>query len=107
MPIVKSSELALNKVSPSKGALLIKTTSLNFTSALGKLLNKLKSASEKSSVAFTFLLTLFFIMSPILASKKKGAAMSTAIINNRITPIIFNIFLPIVYFYTDLFTRLF
>ena len=104
IPRVNPKSSALNRVSPSKGTLLINTTSLNCTVALGKLRKRLKSASEKSSVAFTFLLTRFLTMSPALASKKNGAAIKIVRIKTTTIPITFTIFLPIIKFklYRDL-----
>src|SRR5690606_25543015 len=69
-------------VSPSNGALLMILKSLIDTLALGKLLNKLKSTSEKLTVASTFSLIVFNTKSLILSLNKKGvtanATTSTA-----------------------------
>src|SRR5690606_5739239 len=82
---------------PKKGALLIRVMSVRFTCALGKLLNRVRSASAKSKEALMLLLTLFLIISAILPFKKKGVAINNNITTNKIPPTIFKTFFFIFY----------
>jgi hypothetical protein len=89
-----------NKVSPSKGALLIKEILLRVTFAFGKDENSVKSASSKSKVAVMLLFTLFLMISEIFPFRKKGAVINTMVNSKKTTPTIVKIFFFIYLFNT-------
>ena len=87
---------AFTSVSPSKGVLLAIYKSFKRTSALGKLRNKLISASLKSNVALMLLLAVFLTSSMIFPSKIIGKIKSKAIKISRIIPkILANFFIQL------------
>ena len=81
-----------NRVSPSKGALFISVMLSRVTVALGKLLKRVKSASEKSKVALMLLFTFSLMIPAILPFKKNGAATRSKMITKNTPPTIFKIF---------------
>ena len=90
--IFKFNSSKATNVSPANGALLIMESFSIETLAFGKLLNKLKSASLKATLASTLSLIDFKILALIWSSNKYGIANADTTSNNKTIPTIFKIF---------------